>query len=363
MQKPGRIPCLIISSLMLIVPHALEAAGITGGVGSTVTDGGPNGNRDDTNTATTFDVSYQTFCTWLITGMQNQFPKVNFTFAGSGSNIGNLFAQVPAGDFTLLVPGVADSQYKPWVNTSTKVINPTGFGDSRPVTNQDAGGANFVLTYTPRPGTSDPTIVNFVQAYQDNINNAGFAAGRIDNLGDPTPFYSNVGIHGTGETQLLTKYANIPGQGMNAQGSTAWIVDIPYKCESFIPTLEGNPPPGAKLDCTGGPAPPDDEVLTSDVLMFQTFIESTRTIYYNEALEDPYSLTDNGGAPQTWDVLYGGVQWGFTYTNSDPVPPSVPEPSSIWLIGASVLFMCPRFISARRTQRTNSAPVRQSADR
>jgi hypothetical protein len=269
---------------------------------------------------------------------------------------------VPASDFTLLVPGVADSQYKPWVNTSTKVINPTGFGDARPVTNQDAGGANFVLTYTPRPNTSDPTVVNFLQAYQDNINNAGFSAGRIDNLGDSTPFYSNVGIHGTGTTQLFTKYDNLPGQGLNALGSTAWMVDIPYKCESFIPTLEGNAPPGAKLDCTGGPAPPDDEVLISDVLMFQTFLESTRTIYYNQALDDAYSITDNGGVPQTWDVLYGGVQWGFAYTNSDPVPPSVPEPSNIWLVGTSVLFMIPQ-VYLRRQVRSKADSKLQSRHR
>src|SRR5258705_4639840 len=121
------------------------------------------------------------------------------------------------------------------------------------------------------------------------------------------------------------------------------MVDIPYKCEAFIPTAEGNVPPGSKADCSGGPAPPNDEILTSDVLTFQTFIESTQTIYYNASLDEPYGLTDNGGVAQTWDVLYGGVQWGFSYSNSDPqAPPSVPEPSSLLLIGGALIAMFTR---------------------
>lgn len=351
MKKSYLLRCGALVCAILLAPHAARADLITGGAGSTVTDNGPNGGRDDTNIATTIDATFQAFCSWLIDGMQNQFPGVNFTFASSGSNIGNLFSQVPSNDFTLLVPGVNGSQYKPWVDTSTSVINPTGFGDARPVTNQDAGGINFVLTYTPRPNSSDPTTVNFVQAYIDNINNTGFTSGRIDNLGDSTPFYNNIGIHGTGTTQLVTKYANTPGQGLNALGSSAWMVDIPYKCEVFIPTAEGNVPPGSKADCSGGPPLPNDEILTSDVLTFQTFIESTQTIYYNQALADPYSRTDNGGVGQTWDVLYGGVQWGFSYSNSDPQqPPAVPEPSSIWLTGAALIIVLPRLSRVRHAE-------------
>ncbi len=323
---------------ILLASHAMRADLITGGTGSTVSDNGPAGGRDDFNTATTFDATYQTYCSWLITGMQNQFSGVNFTFSGFG-NIGGLFSQAPSSNFSLLVPGLPNgtttNQYRPWVDTSIPVTNPTGFSDTRPVSNQDSGGANVVLTYTPRPNTGDPTTVNFIQAYVDNINNTGFTSGRIDNLGDSTPLYNNIGIHGTGTTQLFTKYTNTPGQGMNAQGSSAWLVDIPYKCESFIPTPEGNVPPGANANCTGGAAPPNDEVLTSDVLNFQSFVESTQTIYYNAGLDNPYSLTNNGGVAQTWDVLYGGVQWGFSYSNSDPVSPT-PEPSSVLLVATAL---------------------------
>ena len=330
---------MLLGILILMAPLAARADFITGGTGSMVSDNGPNGGRDDTNVATTINASYQTFCSWLIYGMQNQFPGVNFTFAGSGSNIGDLFSPVPSSDFSF-------KQYDPWVDTDPGATAPTGFVNARPVNNQDAGGADAVLIYTPRP-TGDPTTVNFVQAYIDNINNTGFTSGTIDNLGDSTPFYNNLGIHGTDMTQLFTPVTNAPGQGLNARGSSAWILDNPYKCESFIPTASGFPPAGANANCTGGPAPPNDEVLTSDVLAFQTFIESTQTIYYNQDLATPYSLTNNGGVMQTWDVLYGGVQWGFSYTNADPPnaqpvvlpPPSpipVPEPSSILLLGVGL---------------------------
>ncbi len=331
---------------ILIAPLAARGDLITGGAGSSKSDNGPNGGRDDTNVSTTLNASYQTYCSWLIYGMQNQFAGVNFTFAGSGSNIGDLFSQVPSSDFKV-------SQYKPWVDNNTSstnnVVNPTGFSDYRGVTNQDAGGADILLTYTPRANSSDPTIVNFVQAYVDDINNTGFASGRIDNLGAPSPFYNYLGTAGTGTTQITRPVSNTPGKGLNAQGSNAWLVDIPYKCESFIPRLDGTPPPGSNANCSGGPAPPNDEILTSSEVAFQTFIESTQTIYYNQDLATPYSLTNNGGEAQTWDVLYGGVQWGFSYTNADPpnpqpiVPPPpaaapapAPEPSGILLMGTAL---------------------------
>jgi hypothetical protein len=91
--------------------------------------------------------------------------------ATSFLTIGDLFSQVPSSDFTV-------SQYNPWVdnnNSNTNnVVNPTGFSDFRGVTNQDAGGAEILLTYTPRANSSDPTTVNFVHAYVDDINNTGF---------------------------------------------------------------------------------------------------------------------------------------------------------------------------------------------
>jgi hypothetical protein len=320
---------------ILAAPHVLPADPITGGMTNIAKDNGPDANRKRYNVTTSFTASYQTFCSWLINGMQSQFSGVNFTFAGYG-NIGGLFSQVPSTDFAL-------TQYQPWVDYSTNGTNPlmppNGFPYSRGVSDQDSGGLNMVLTYTPRANSSDPNIVNFVQAYVDNVNNTGFSSGSIDNLQDSTPFYNNIGLHGTDSSQSVATYTNTVGSGMNAQGSSAWIADTPYKCASFIPTATGGAPPGANLNCTGG----QDGTLTSDELVFQTFLESTQTLYYNANDADAYSRTNNGGQAQTWDVLYGGVQWGFTYTNAlpgnaqpvaPPEPSPTPEPASVLLVGS-----------------------------
>ena len=63
----------LVCAILLLAPHIARADLITGGAGSTVTDNGPNGGRDDTNIATTIDVTYQTFCSWLIDGCRTSF--------------------------------------------------------------------------------------------------------------------------------------------------------------------------------------------------------------------------------------------------------------------------------------------------
>jgi hypothetical protein len=75
------------------------------------------------------------------------------------------------------------------------------------------------------------------------------------------------------------------------------MADIPYRCEA-----------GAVARCIGGA----DETLLSQVQYFQTFVEMDKVI--------------NG---TQYNVLYGGIQWGYSYSNVD-----TPEPSSLLLIGS-----------------------------
>src|SRR4029078_1668040 len=46
--------------------------------------------------------------------------------------------------------------YSAWVVTHDKVTDPGGNVKVVDVVNKDAGGANFGLTYTPRPNSDDP---------------------------------------------------------------------------------------------------------------------------------------------------------------------------------------------------------------
>ena len=99
----------------------------------------------------------------------------NFAFVGTGVAAG--IANIPFSDFNLSV-------YEAWVVTNDPVPTPDGINHpQRPVTNAEAGGANFVLTYVPRANSTDPVKTNFIQAYVDNINGAGFGGAVIDNAG------------------------------------------------------------------------------------------------------------------------------------------------------------------------------------
>ena len=82
------------------------------------------------------------------------------------------------------------------------------------------------------------------------------------------------------------------------------MVDIPYDCENGQAGV-------SNADCTGG----KDDSLTSQTLYFQSFIEQDKVI---------------GG--KNYQVLYGGVQWGYSLTMVD-----TPEPSSLLLAGAAMV--------------------------
>lgn len=300
---------------LALVPITLLADPIKGTTaGSTVSMGAiaahPN-TRDDTDTSTTFNVSYFSYCSWIVNGAK-AYPGYNFVFAQGGSNIGNMFQNIDPSDFTI-------SQYTPWVvnsNNNTNFISgpdksgtpPVNVKHSRGVTGQDSGGANIVVTYTPKRG--DPTNINFVQAYIESTNGGAFSAGTIDSNSATNPYYNIGYTSGTGTTN---RTGTSP---LNAAPNPAWILDIPYECENG-PAGVSNP------NCTGG----RDDTLTSEVLKFQTFIEADQTV--------------NG---KTYQILYGGVQWGFNLTMVDS-----PEPSSILLFGSPVLLAGLRKLLRRRT--------------
>jgi hypothetical protein len=254
--------------------------------GKTATGTGP----DDFDTAATINVTYQLFCPWIVAGAA-AFPTYNFVFAGQGvaSNLKN----IDPGDFTI-------SQYNPWVvnsnGTTNNMTRPDGGSYNRGVTNQDAGGNNIVISYTP-VNAGDPTKVNFVQAYIESDNGGAFSAGTID-ASAASPYYNNRGISGTGTTLRTGTIPLLPNST-----TAAWMLDVPYDCENGQAGV-------SNADCTGG----TDDTLTSQTLYFQSFIEQDQVINST-----------------TYQVLYGGVQWGYSLNMVD-----TPEPSSMLLAGAAL---------------------------
>ncbi len=76
--------------------------------------------------------------------------------------------------------------------------------------------------------------------------------------------------------------------------NVSWMLDIPYTCESG----------GASAaDCSGGV----DDAWTSESVMFQAFIPGANPVRIDG--------TD-------YIILYGGKQWGYTYSSVD-----TPEPA------------------------------------
>jgi hypothetical protein len=272
---------------------------VRGQINGTITGGSVTGNfGDDSITASTINIGYFTSCYFITQGVTNQgFGGYNFVFAGQGAASG--IANINPSDFTV-------SQYAPWIGNNNamknNVTDPAGRNINRSVTNLEDGGANIVISYKPS-AASDPTNINFLQAYIDNTNGTGFGIGTLDNPNSVGPFYNERGVSGTGtnasppipsplRTNLFTS-STIPG----------WMVDIPYS-EEF-----GDATPGV------------DDTLTNETVTFQTFISSQMNI---------------GGT--NYNVLYGGIQWGYSFNTMDLVP----EPSSVVLaagfVGTALLW-------------------------
>jgi hypothetical protein len=292
-------------------PFTTSAALIQGGAGDTISGTGP----DDLDTATTIDITFQAYCPWTVSG-QGAYAGFDFKLAGQGVASG--IKIIDPGDFSV-------TQYKPWVvnNNSTKnqVDGPNTNGNSnfnRKVTNQDAGGADILISYTPK-NDGDPRSVNFVQAFVQNTNNAGFTTGKID-AGPTSPYYNDGSISGLGTTK---RKPSDRGALATTPTTAGWLVDIPYRCESFSPTPGKPYSNGSSPNCTGGPEdkpgqPDPANTITSQSQYFQTFIESDTVI--------------DG---TTYKVLYGGIQWGYSVKMVD----ATPEPSTLLMSGAALVLL------------------------
>lgn len=252
--------------------------------------------QDDWNISTIQPNSYQTFCAWILNGLTGAgfTPANGWNFAFAGFGPAARIPNIPESDFTI-------DYYQAWVVTHDPIPGGVTSGNvpsgTDAIKNQDAGGADFVLRYTPRPGATDPIAVHFVQAYietQTGVNPINNANGKLDApTNTVTPYYDLFSTAGT-------------------IGNATWMRDIPYACES-----------GRAFAGTGcDPDPARDEFILSRSDTFQTFVASTNTV----------DLSASGGSPFT-HILYGGEQWGYTYTNSD----TAPEPSFGLLTGAVLL--------------------------
>ena len=241
---------------------------------------------DDINTTTLmpFGAGYITNASFLMAAIANSSFKAtdnwNFTYSNT---------PIPESDLKVNV-------YSAWAVTNDPITDPGGTMRARPVMNADAGGANFVITYTPRPNTTDPPTIDFVQMYQQSFN-GGANQTFIDNLGGPTPFYiASGGV----------------GNALNR-----WMLDISYDCEnSRTPSANGTNV-GKSPTCQGGV----DEAILSASVNFQVLV----------AVDGGFQ----NGVHQV--VLYGGESWGYTYTNADIPEPSVGMLSGVVLLGLAAL--------------------------
>jgi hypothetical protein len=245
---------------------------------------------DDKISVSTIDVSYFTSCYFITNGISaGGFGAYSFVYAGQGAAAA--VPNIDPGDFTV-------SQYKPWVGTNNagtnNVTDPAGRNQNRDVANQEDGGCDIVISYKPSAAT-DPTTINFIQAFIISTNGGVATSGTIDNGGVGGPFYNERGVSGTGANgnPPIGDPARLNMAVTNAKAG--WIVDIPLTPEF-------------------GYANQGDDTITSETDTFQTFISGQKVI---------------GGT--TYNVLYGGIQWGYSFTTED-----VPEPGTATMAGGVV---------------------------
>jgi hypothetical protein len=177
-----------------------------------------------------------------------------------------------------------------WVVTSPAFTDPAGNDHNRDIVKQDAGGVNFQLSYEPQ-APEDPPVANvhFLQVldWTYGWDSQSYEEIWVDNgMGGP--------VNGSNPFYDLPQ----PGQEAGIHGITdgaAWMYDTPY----------------------------DEELEREDFWacnLFQTFL-----------------AVDNFANGTHTVTLYGGIEWGYTYSTSD-----VPEPASLGLLGLGGLAIMRR---------------------
>lgn len=279
----ARWPLVASAFVAGLLPLTVLAAPING----TITGKTASGTiGDDVLTSTTIDIGYFTSCYFITDSIgPGGFGDYNFVFAGQG--VASAIPNIDPSDFTV-------SQYNPWIGnnnaTMNNVIAPSGTNYNRGLTDKENGGANIVISYTPQ-NAGDPTNINFLQAFVLSLNNGSTKLTAMDNGGKGGPFYNENGAAGTGMTE---------GNGaiplVTSKTTPGWLLDIP------------NIPEYGYLN-------EGDDTITNASDIFQTFISSQVNI-----------------SGTNYNVLYGGIQWGFTFGTMD-----VPEPSTLVLSGTAIL--------------------------
>jgi hypothetical protein len=266
-------------------------------------------NLNDTITVTTFAIKGLSTSAIINQGAKEEFQNgkgknalADLVYAGVGP-IGKNFTPISLSDFDV-------TTYQPWVVNSTAKINnvvtPDKVNHFRGVDDQDAGGVNIVIVYTP--GASDPRTINFLQAYKVvSPSLPGSPIISIDNAFAPSPFFNQAGSAGinNGGKNAGNPPLVIPANTMENPSNNAWMEDIPYICETGIGGAAGHACPET--------APKKGDAITDYTDTFNMFIEAP-------------GVFDG----KTYQVLYGGFEWGFTFTAT--VPTASPELSTYALV-------------------------------
>jgi hypothetical protein len=273
----------LVAGVAIVAAFTPAHAGIGGATESSTASAPPladhPASRDDRDVTTTYGIAALS-SSFLITQSAMEFPAYDFVFAGAPSGPGSHFTPIDESAFEI-------STYTPWVVNSPDLVSNGGRTYNRGVKNQDAGGVNILIDYIP--SGSDPTTVNFLQAFEVRIN-GGAPIIAMDNGGKGGPYYNENGASGTDSNDNNT----VP---LDARTVEAWMLDIPYICES------GFSPGGTSCPAT---TPATDDTITTYNDLFDTFIEA-----------------DGVYDGKTYQVLYAGFRWGFDFTATD-----VPEPST-----------------------------------